>query len=70
MRGGVMTLEELQDSFQQALLAGGDGVLTQLADGPREPKEALLGLYRDSYILAPDRVRAEGSRASFSLSRR
>ena len=51
MRGGVMTLEELQDSFQQALLAGGDGVLTQLADGPREPKEALLGLYRDSYIL-------------------
>jgi hypothetical protein len=46
-----MTLGEIQDSFQHALLAGTDGVLTQLADGPREPKEVLLGLYRDSYIL-------------------
>ncbi len=51
MRGGVMTLAEVQDSFQQALLADGDGILTQLADGPREPKEVQLGLYRDSYIL-------------------
>ena len=51
MRGGVMTLAELQDSFQQALLAGSEGILTQLADGPRLPKEGLLGLYRDSYIL-------------------
>ena len=51
MRGGVMTLAEVQDSFQQALLADGDGILTQLADGPREPKEVLLGLYRNSYIL-------------------
>ncbi len=51
MRGGMMTLGELQDSFQQALLSSADGVLTQLADGPREPKDVLLGLYRDSYIL-------------------
>jgi hypothetical protein len=51
MRSGIVTLAELQDSFQQALLSGGDGILAQLADGPREPKEALLGLYRDSYIL-------------------
>ncbi len=51
MRGGIMTLAEVQDSFQQALLAGSDGLLTQLADGPREPKNVLLGLYRDSYIL-------------------
>ncbi len=51
MCGEVMTLAGLQDSFQEALLTGGDGVLTQLADGPREPKDVLLGLYRDSYIL-------------------
>ncbi len=51
MRSGMMTLAEIQHSFQQALLAGSDGILTGLADGPREPKEVLLGLYRDSYIL-------------------
>ncbi len=52
MRGGVMTLEEVQDSFQQALLSdAGGNILTQLADGPREPKDVLLGLYQDAYIL-------------------
>ena len=51
MRGGIMTLAEIQDSFQQALLAGSDGILAALADGAREPKEVLIGLYRDSYIL-------------------
>ncbi len=51
MRGGIMTLGEIQDSFQQALLAGNDGILAGLADGPREPKGVQLGLYRDSYIL-------------------
>lgn len=51
MRGGIMTLGEIQESFQQALLEGGSGILRQLADGPREPKEVLFGLYRDSYIL-------------------
>ncbi len=49
---GIMTLKEVQDSFQQALLSGaGDKILTQLADGPREPKDVLLGLYQDGYIL-------------------
>ncbi len=52
MRSAVtMTLDELQNSFQQALLAGGEGILTQLADGPREPNDVLLGLYRDGYML-------------------
>ena len=51
MRGIAMTLAEIQDGFQQALLAGSDSVLAGLADGPREPKETLLGLYRDDYIL-------------------
>ncbi len=52
MRGGIMTLEEIQDCFQQALLSdSGDTILTQLADGPREPKKVLLGLYQDAYIL-------------------
>jgi Putative DNA-binding domain len=51
MRSGVMTLAEIQDGFQQALLAASDGVLAGLADGAREPKEVLLGLYRDDYIL-------------------
>ena len=60
MRGGIMTLGEIQDSFQQALLAGDDGILAGLADGPREPKGVQLGLYRDSVHFAPDRVRAEG----------
>jgi hypothetical protein len=45
------TLAEIQDGFQQALLAGSNSVLASLADGPREPREALLGLYRDDYIL-------------------
>jgi hypothetical protein len=51
MRGGVMTLSEVQDSFQRALLAGCDGILAGLADAPRQPKEMLLGIYRDDYIL-------------------
>ncbi|MFY9639681.1 MAG: putative DNA-binding domain-containing protein [Rhodomicrobium sp.] len=52
MRGGMMmTLKQVQDSFQQALLSGAGDILTQLADGPREPKGVLLGLYQDGYIL-------------------
>jgi len=51
MPGGVMTLDALQSSFQNALLAGDGGMLSQPADGPREPKEVLLGLYKDAYIL-------------------
>ncbi len=46
-----MTLEEVQRSFQRALLSDDGEILTQLADGPREPKGVLLGLYRDAYIL-------------------
>jgi hypothetical protein len=47
----TMNLAELQDSFQKALLAGDDRFLEVLADGPQEPKDVLLGLYRDAYIL-------------------
>lgn len=47
----TMNLADLQDSFQKALLAADDGFLEVLADGPREPKHVLLGLYRDAYIL-------------------
>jgi len=46
-----MTLEQIQGSFQEALLSDASEILTQLAGGPREPKEVLLGLYRDAYIL-------------------
>jgi Putative DNA-binding domain len=51
MPGGIMTLAQLQESFQQALLLHSDAVLTQIADGPREPKTKLLSIYRDAYIL-------------------
>lgn len=46
-----MNLAEIQELFQSALLGGDDTILAGLADGPREPKAALLGLYRDAYIL-------------------
>ncbi len=46
-----MTLSELQDAFQSALLKGDGGIFAALADGARESKEALLGVYRDGYML-------------------
>jgi Putative DNA-binding domain len=51
MPSGIMTLTELQENFQRALLLHADTLLPQIADGPREPKARLLGIYRDAYIL-------------------
>lgn len=46
-----MSLAELQDAFQEALLNGDGGILAALSGGARESKEALLGVYRDGYML-------------------
>lgn len=44
-------LGRLQDEMQRAILAGDDTVLGRIADGPREPRGVLLGVYRDAYVL-------------------
>ena len=44
-------LAELQDAFQRAILAGDDAVLSQIGRGPGASREALLGVYRDAYLL-------------------
>jgi hypothetical protein len=44
------SLAELQSSFQRALMDGDDAVLADIADGAREPREVMLGVYRHAYI--------------------
>lgn len=46
-----MRLSDIQNAFQNALLAGDDAILASLPDGAREPREVLLGVYRDAYVL-------------------
>lgn len=45
------TLQEIQASFQRALLEGDDAFLDDLADSPREKRDVLLGVYRNAYAL-------------------
>ena len=41
----------LQASFQKAILDGDDTVLAQILDGPSESRAAMLGVYRNAYLL-------------------
>lgn len=38
-----------QDAFQRAILGGGDEVLTELLDSPKEKRDVLFGVYRYAY---------------------
>src|SRR4029078_13304918 len=38
-----------QADFQRGILPGGDGVLTEILDSPREKRETLYGVYRYAY---------------------
>ena len=42
-------LADLQDAFQQAILAGDDGILDYLRDSTRTSRDVLLGVYRHAY---------------------
>jgi hypothetical protein len=46
-----LKLKDFQDRFQRAILEGDDAILADIADGPRETKDNLLGIYRDAYVL-------------------
>jgi hypothetical protein len=46
-----MHLSDIQNAFQSALLTGDDAILAVLPDGAREPRDVLLGVYRDAYVL-------------------
>ncbi len=45
-----MSLARIQEMFQSALLDGSDGILPSIADGPRESKDVLFGVYRNAYV--------------------
>src|SRR5439155_2319066 len=38
-----------QSDFQRGILAGDDGVLTEILDSPREKRDTLFGVYRYAY---------------------
>jgi hypothetical protein len=38
-----------QNDFQQAILTGGDAVLTEILDSPKEKRDLLFGVYRHAY---------------------
>ncbi len=44
------TLAELQASFQQAVLAGGDEILSLIPPNSRTTNEVLFGVYRNAYV--------------------
>ena len=46
----MTTLEELQSSFQRAILEGDDAVLAKITDSPKEKRDVLLGVYRNAYV--------------------
>ncbi|MGD9921000.1 MAG: putative DNA-binding domain-containing protein [Pseudorhodoplanes sp.] len=45
----MTSLAMLQDRFQRGLLEGDDGTLSDIADGARETRDALFGVYRNAY---------------------
>ena len=47
----MISLSNLQDEFQRALLEGNDKVLSRIPDSPKENRETLLEVYRNAYVL-------------------
>ncbi len=45
----MISLKELQDSFQKALLEGDTQILSEIPDTPREKHDVLLGVYQFAY---------------------
>jgi Putative DNA-binding domain len=43
------TLAELQDRFQEAVMAGDDGLLALIPDNSKTTRDVLLGVYRHAY---------------------
>jgi Putative DNA-binding domain len=46
----VLTLAELQHSFQAAVMAGEDAILALIPDNSRTSRGVLLGVYRNAYV--------------------
>ncbi len=44
------TLAEIQDRFQEAVVAGDDGLLALIPDNSRTTRDVLLGVYRHAYV--------------------
>ena len=47
---GSLTLAELQDRFQEAVVAGDDALLGLIPDNSRTTRDVLLGVYRHAYV--------------------
>jgi hypothetical protein len=46
----ALTLAELQDRFQEAVVAGDDALLALIPDNSRTTRDVLLGVYRHAYV--------------------
>jgi Putative DNA-binding domain len=46
----MTSLKELQESFQQGILAGDDSILAEIKDGSKEERKVLFGVYRHAYV--------------------
>jgi hypothetical protein len=44
-------LASIQTAFQNAIVAGDDGILVEIPDGARETRDALVDIYRKAYVL-------------------
>jgi hypothetical protein len=49
MPASSLTLAEIQSRLQAAIVSGDDAILSSLADGSRESRDVLLGVYRHAY---------------------
>jgi Putative DNA-binding domain len=46
----MKSLKELQESFQQGILAGDDAILAEVNDSAKEQRKVLFGVYRNAYV--------------------
>jgi hypothetical protein len=46
----MKSLKELQESFQQGILAGDDAILAEVKDSAKEQRKVLFGVYRNAYV--------------------
>lgn len=47
----MTSLKELQEGFQQGILAGDDAILAAIKDSDKEGRKVLFGVYRNAYVL-------------------
>ena len=46
----VLTLRDIQDRFQSAILSGDEAVLADILDNSRTGRDVLFGVYRNAYV--------------------